>query len=123
MADVEVLVTEGPDAVVTVEEEPDTTVAVTLTPPVDAIEVSVPGPAGPQGPPGELIAGTGDLFYAHTQSLASSTWTVTHNLDKYPSVTVVDSAGTVVIGDVDYIDANSLTLFFSAPFSGVAYLN
>ena len=46
-----------------------------------------------------------------------------HNLDKYPSVTVVDSGGTVVVGSIDYNDKNNCTCTFSAPFSGQAYLN
>jgi hypothetical protein len=36
--------------------------------------------------------------FEHEQLAAASTWTVTHNLDGHPAVTVVDSAGTVVDG-------------------------
>jgi hypothetical protein len=50
-------------------------------------------------------------------------WTVTHNLGKNPSVAVVDSAGTVVIGQVDYDTINQITLTFKAAFSGKAYFN
>jgi hypothetical protein len=41
----------------------------------------------------------------------------------FPSVEVVDSAGTLVIGDISYIDNNSLTVSFVAAFGGKAYLN
>jgi len=58
----------------------------------------------------------------HTQSSASSTWNVTHELGGRPSVTIVDSAGTVVVGDVVYNSNTSITVSFSAPFSGFAYL-
>lgn len=58
----------------------------------------------------------------HTQSSASSTWNVTHELGGRPSVTIVDSAGTVVVGDVVYNSNTSITVTFSAPFSGFAYL-
>ena len=34
--------------------------------------------------------------YVHEQSVASATWTAVHNLGSFPSVTVVDSAGTEV---------------------------
>jgi hypothetical protein len=61
--------------------------------------------------------------YIHTQNQASNTWSIQHNLNKYPSVTVVDSAGTVVIGGVQYIDENYIICTFSHPFSGTAYLN
>jgi hypothetical protein len=55
--------------------------------------------------------------------LPSATWTIIHGLSKYPSVTAVDSAGSVVVGDVNYIYANNLTVTFNASFSGVAYIN
>ena len=41
----------------------------------------------------------------------------------YPSVTVIDGSGIVVIGEVTYITITQLTLTFSATFSGTAYLN
>ena len=53
----------------------------------------------------------------------SDTWTITHDLNCYPSVTVVDSSGDVVEGSIQYISSDELVVTFSAPFSGVAYLN
>lgn len=79
------------------------------------------GPQGEQGEQGE--AGTGDAFYLHDQMIAASTWNITHNLNKYPSVTIVTSAGDEVEGDVNYVNTNTVTLNFSASFSGKAYLN
>lgn len=64
-----------------------------------------------------------DQTYTHTQAVASAEWTISHNLNKRPSVTVVDSAGTVVVGDVQYIDDNTVTITFIGAFSGAAYLN
>jgi len=64
-----------------------------------------------------------DKNYIHTQSESSATWIVNHNLAKNASVTVVDSAGTVVIGQVDYNTINQITLTFKATFSGKAYFN
>jgi hypothetical protein len=61
--------------------------------------------------------------YTHTQASASSIWTITHNLNCFPSVTVVDSADSVVIGDVEYISANVVRVTFMAAFAGKAYLN
>lgn len=61
--------------------------------------------------------------HIHTQTSASSSWSITHGLGKYPSATVVDSAGSEVIGEVNYTDNNNLTITFTAPFSGKAYLN
>jgi hypothetical protein len=71
----------------------------------------------------KLAAGVADRTYVHYQVLALASWTVHHNLGKKCSVTVVDSAGSTVIGNVDYIDLNEVLVTFSAPFSGEAYCN
>lgn len=71
----------------------------------------------------EEIRTRSDLNYVHTQGVASAEWNITHNLQKFPAVTVVDSAGTVVVGEVTYLDQNSLKVTFSAEFSGKAYCN
>lgn len=69
------------------------------------------------------IGSTSDKSFVFSQSVAAARWEIQHNLDKYPSVTIVDSAGTEVIGEVQYIDQNNVVLLFTAPFSGKAYLN
>lgn len=61
--------------------------------------------------------------YTHNQTTSSATWTIDHNMGKRPSVTVVDSSGSVVIGSVAYISVNQLTIQFKNPFKGKAYLN
>lgn len=62
--------------------------------------------------------------YTHDQSItASASWTITHNMLKYPSVTVIDSANTCVVGEVNYLDQNSLVVSFKNAFKGKAYLN
>ena len=48
---------------------------------------------------------------------------IVHNLDKWPSVTIVDDAGNVVVGDVFYINKDTVRVVFNAEFSGRAYLN
>lgn len=64
-----------------------------------------------------------DKHYEHNQVLPNEIWTIEHNLDKYPSITVIDSADTVVYGEMQYIDKNNLRIIFSGEFSGKAYLN
>lgn len=66
---------------------------------------------------------TGDKHFTYIKSTPDSVWEITHNLDKYPSVTIVDSAGSVVMGDITYTSKSALTVTFSAAFSGKAYLN
>tara|TARA_R110002050_G_scaffold115679_2_gene231896 strand:- start:3852 stop:4556 length:705 start_codon:yes stop_codon:yes gene_type:complete len=64
-----------------------------------------------------------DKHYTHDQGISSDTWTINHGLGKYPSVVAVDSAKSAVVGAIDYIDTNNLTITFNAAFSGEAYLN
>ena len=64
-----------------------------------------------------------DANFVFTQGIPSATWNITHNLGKFPSVSVVDTADQLMYGDTEYFNENSLTITFSAPFSGKAYLN
>jgi len=64
-----------------------------------------------------------DANFVFIQGIPSATWNITHNLGKFPSVSVVDTADQLMYGDTEYINENSLTITFSAPFSGKAYLN
>ena len=68
-------------------------------------------------------AGRGDLSFTYVQGVASTTWNIQHNLGKFPSITVIDTANTVVTGEYTYNDINNVTLTFSAAFAGTAYLN
>jgi len=61
--------------------------------------------------------------YVHEQGVASPIWEVQHNLNKYPSVTVVDSAENVIISDVEYIDKNNVKITMVGASKGRAYLN
>ena len=65
----------------------------------------------------------GDLNFTHTQTVASSSWNIVHNLGKHPSVSIADSGGNWVIGNVSYTNMNELNINFTAAFSGRAYLN
>ena len=65
--------------------------------------------------------------FIFTQTVAAKVWgtngIVTHNLGKFPSITVIDTANTVVTGEYTYTDNNNVILTFSAGFAGKAYLN
>ncbi len=63
------------------------------------------------------------LHYSHVQAVPSTVWDVTHNLGRYPSVSVADSTNRKVFGGVQYLSVNTLRLSFSGAFSGTAYLN
>ena len=64
-----------------------------------------------------------DLNYVHTQNTASDTWVIVHNLNKYPSATIINSAGDEVIGDIFYDNLNQITITFKGAFKGKATLN
>ena len=69
------------------------------------------------------LSSQGTPTFIFNQGVAATTWNVNHNLGKFPSVTVIDTANTVVNGEYEYIDNNNITLKFSAAFAGKAYLN
>lgn len=91
---------------------------------VRQIVVSAPGPQGPAGVDGTQADDIPDLVsHVHNQSASSTSWTVSHNLNFYPNVTVYDSAGSMVEGSVTHSSATSLTISFSGPIAGKAYLS
>lgn len=70
-----------------------------------------------------VTGGGGDAHYTHVQGVAEAIWEVTHNLNKRPSVTVVDSTDNIVFGEVEYLTMNTIRLKFAGAFSGKAYFN
>lgn len=57
------------------------------------------------------------------QDTLSDTWEIEHNKNSYPSVAAYDSTGRMIEGHVIYNDKNNLTIEFSSPVAGLAYLN
>lgn len=128
-----VQITEVPDEVVQVIEETPLTVVIEEAegqpivielPPEDSeVIISIPGPVGPPGPPGpEGPAGTLEgytLSFLHTQTPASDTWTVNHNLGRIPmAVSIIDSAGNEVMAEIHHNSINQLVASFGSAFSG-----
>lgn len=85
------------------------------------ISVRMPGPQGPPGPTGPSgpIGPVGTRL-TYTQTSPSTEWVINHNLTGQPIVTVVDFAGTQVIGDVIYVSPTQMVIQFTAPLSGTA---
>lgn len=69
------------------------------------------------------LDGASDKTFIFTQDTPANPWIVNHNLNKFPSATMVLSTGQVGIADIRYIDANNLTITFSGDESGKAYMN
>lgn len=79
-------------------------------------------------------AGTGDFDFApvgaitqstyiHTQGTPALVWNISHGLNRYPSVTIVDTGNNHVEGEIRYVDADNIVVTFTSSFSGKAYLN
>lgn len=120
MSAITVSVVETPIEVSTIDGE----IIISLNPQTVTVEASTTGPQGPQGLQGvQGPSGDKAIAYRHIQSDTSNTWTVMHNLNFYPNVTVIDSAGTICEGDIAYVSSNELILTFAGAFSGEAFLS
>ena len=63
------------------------------------------------------------VAYTYVQNSPAILWRIVHNLNFYPNITVIDSGGSQIEGEVNYLDSNSLVLTFTSAFSGHAYLS
>jgi hypothetical protein len=90
------------------------------------IVVTVTPPANPAINLNQITVGgvnSPAVAYHHTQGTSSATWVIAHNLGFKPNVTVQDSGGSIVEGEIAYTSVNSLTVTFTGAFSGNAYLS
>lgn len=71
---------------------------------------------GERGPPG------GENFIWQ-QDISLIVWTIPHNMQRYPSVAVVDDLGNLLTSDIRYVDSNIVQVIHGAAFAGKAYLN
>lgn len=71
---------------------------------------------GVAGPPS-------DKNYVHDQVLPSSTWTINHNLGKYPAVTFRDSGGSNIMMSYQHISINQVVATAHSAVSGSAECN
>ena len=70
----------------------------------------------------EINAVRAEAGAVHIQSTPSDVWLTTYDLPHRPSVTIVDSAGSIVEGSITYIGSDQIEVRFSGGFSGAAYL-
>lgn len=61
--------------------------------------------------------------FVFEQGIASKEWNIIHNLNKRPSIELVDSSGRVFEAVKDYISDNQVIIRLDAATSGYAYLN
>jgi len=70
-----------------------------------------------------INTGSSSSTYVHDQGIAANVWLINHDMGKKPSITIVNSAESVVEGDVQYIDENRALVSFKNAFKGKAYCN
>lgn len=61
--------------------------------------------------------------YIHNQTVASATWTITHNLGFKPSVELFNSGSQEIEGDVVHASYNVTIVYFTQAITGFARLN
>ena len=64
-----------------------------------------------------------DINYVYNEDTGSSSVTINHNLNKIPSVTIINDSGESIIGNVKYLDSNTLICSFDEVFVGKIVLN
>lgn len=84
----------------------------------------IPGPQGDQGLqglPGQ--DGPGTYYQEFGFAIPSTTWTVVHNRNSFGlNVETVDTSGEPVVGDVRFVDANTIEIDWYWPMAGAARL-
>lgn len=71
----------------------------------------------------EALIEVSDKTFVFEQGIASDVWEIEHNLGKYPSVSLVDSAGTQFEAAVEYIDENNVVVRMNGATTGKAFFN
>lgn len=69
------------------------------------------------------LANITDQVFIFDQPTAAAVWTINHPMNKFPSISPVDETDQGINGEYKYIDKNNLTITFSIPVAGKAYLN
>jgi len=87
-----------------------------LQPQLEIVEVVQKGDKGDKGEPG----GT---HYTHTQTSPSVTWTINHNLNKYPSIVLLTVGLVEFTADIVYSNKNQAIVTIAVATAGIAECN
>lgn len=69
------------------------------------------------------LPGAASSSYHHIQGVASTTWTINHNLGFNPNVSTFDVGGDQFEGDVEHVDLNTTLVHLAYAISGTANLS
>jgi hypothetical protein len=64
-----------------------------------------------------------DKNFLYEQETPASVWTIQHDLGKYPSITLLDADGVIMLGDIKYVDMETVEITFATEITGKALLN
>jgi hypothetical protein len=69
-----------------------------------------------------VLNGGGTPIYVHTQSIASNTWSINHNLEtSFPIITVYDNVNNVILPqEITTTSTSSINITFPIPLTGYA---
>lgn len=60
--------------------------------------------------------------YVHNQATIANEWTINHNLNFFPNVTVLDNQNRILETDLVYLNSNTVKIVMNSASSGTAYL-
>ena len=77
------------------------------------------GIKGDKGDPGD----SGFIGYTHNQIQALATWTINHNLGKYPSIVLLTIGSVEFKGNIVHSSINQTIVYLVIPQAGIAQCN
>lgn len=90
----------------------------------DTGDQGIQGPQGEQGIQGvQGIPGEAGSGFDYIQNSLLNVWTIAHNLNKKPAVATFTPGGLEMIGDVQHVSTDVLTVTFNSAVAGYARLN
>jgi hypothetical protein len=64
-----------------------------------------------------------DKNLEHIQTIPSKIWIITHNLNKYPAITLLDANNREIKGEVKHNSINQITVTFNQELTGKVIFN
>lgn len=69
-----------------------------------------------------ILTNTKRYVFVYEQTEESKVWHIEHDLNTFPSVTIVNNDNEEIKGEIVFNDVNNITVSFSEPLTGKVYL-
>jgi hypothetical protein len=66
---------------------------------------------------------SGDASYRHTQTTPATTWTINHNLGKYPSIELLTVGSVKFFAEITHPNSNQSIISLAIATAGIAQCN